>query len=243
MSMTIYNPGATGSVVKELLADWTVLTEKEIESTTTEGQCPEQKDGKSSEGQCPEKKDGESSEGSQNKDGFVFLKDALGRKFKLPFYKVEKFEGIHRLLNAAFAGVDVLGPHVCDGHFYLEDSDGYQLVPELWDDLIRPGMNITMTMWQMDKVPSPKSSILPGRPAQPINLEDPSQLGQSLGKHPAFAGFQFGKPHRPAKRVPKDKNKPAQVATGSRPWDEVGWEQWNGDWGEDQISKEQGNML
>lgn len=77
--MAIYDPGATGSVVKELLADWTVLTEKEIESTTADRQCPEQKEG-------------ESSGGSETKDTFVFLKDAVGRKFKLPFYKVEKFE-------------------------------------------------------------------------------------------------------------------------------------------------------
>ncbi|KAL6353620.1 hypothetical protein LRP88_14118 [Fusarium phalaenopsidis] len=77
--MAIYEPGAAASVVKELLADWTALTEKEIESTTGDGQRPEPKEA-------------DTSEGSQNKDAFVFLKDAVGRKFKLPFYQVEKFE-------------------------------------------------------------------------------------------------------------------------------------------------------
>ena len=77
--MAIYEPGAAASVVKELLADWTVLTEKEIESTTGDEQRPEQKEA-------------DTSEGSQYKDAFIFFKDVLGRKFKLPFYQVENSE-------------------------------------------------------------------------------------------------------------------------------------------------------
>jgi hypothetical protein len=47
-----------------------------------------------------------------------------------------------RLINAVFANVDVLGPHVHEGCFDLIDSDGYILVPEIWDDLIRPGITL-----------------------------------------------------------------------------------------------------
>lgn len=79
MSMAIYDPGAASSVVKELLADWTVLTEKEIESTTGDRQFPEEKKVKPSEG-------------SRKKDAFILFKDAVSRKFKFPFYQVEKYE-------------------------------------------------------------------------------------------------------------------------------------------------------
>ncbi|KAH7274948.1 hypothetical protein B0J15DRAFT_473864 [Fusarium solani] len=210
MGMAIYEPGAAASVVKELLADWTVLTEKEIESTTGDGQCPEQKEA-------------DTSERSQNKDAFIFLKDAVGRKFKLPFYQVEKFEGMKRLINAVFANVDVLGPHVHEGCFDLIDSDGYILVPEIWDDLIQPGMNITMTMWPMDKIPPPGiPRPRPLRPTQPANLEESSQLRQPGN---AFDGFMSGKMPRSAKKVHKDYNQPPQVATRTRPSDELEGEQ------------------
>lgn len=137
---------------------------------------------------------------------------------------------MHRLLNAVFANVDILGPHVRDGRFYLEDSDGYQLVPELWDDLIRPGMDITMAMWSMDKLPPPKSSILPGGPPQPTNPEEPSQRRKPL-TDTQFQEFLFGKP---AKKVHKDKNQPPQAPTRSRLWNDMDGEQpWYGNWRED----------
>ncbi|RSL49419.1 hypothetical protein CEP54_012448 [Fusarium duplospermum] len=144
--MAIYDPGAATSVVKELLADWTVLTVKEIESTTGDKPCPEQKEASASEE-------------SQNMDEFISFTDALSRKFKFPFYKVEKFEGLKSLIDAAFVQVDVLRSDVQEGHFDLIGPDDIVMLPEVWDDLIRPGMNITMTMWPMDTLPRPHKPI------------------------------------------------------------------------------------
>ncbi|RSL82859.1 hypothetical protein CEP51_004873 [Fusarium floridanum] len=165
--MAIYDPGAATSVVKELLADWTVLTVKEIESTA--GERP-----------SPEEKDASASEEPQNKDEFISFTDALSRKFKFPFYKVEKFEGLKKLIDAAFVQVDVLGSHVEEGHFDLIGPDDIVMLPEIWDDLIQPGMNITMTMWPMDTLLRPhKPGTQPTKPTRPKTPEQSSEPKRS----------------------------------------------------------------
>ena len=131
-----------------------------------------------------------------------------------------------RLINALFAKVDALGPHVHAGHFDLVDSDGYFMAPELWDDLIRPGMDITMTMWQVENQPSlQKPSTLPVRPTQPVNPEGLSQLRQLLKKGGPSDELMPGKRPRPAKRVHKDYNQPPQIATRRRGLNEPEGEQ------------------
>ncbi|KAH6894640.1 hypothetical protein B0T10DRAFT_258214 [Thelonectria olida] len=150
MKMAIYEPGAASSLVKELIADWTLLTEKEIESITSDEQSSKEKEAQVS---AESKKD----------DRFIQFKDAVGRKFKFPFHRVKTWEGMKTLITSAFVQVDVLGPHVLEGHYDLVAPEGDIILPEIWEDIIEPDMAVTMTMWPMDKLPpvGPKPLQLP----------------------------------------------------------------------------------
>ncbi|KAH8683992.1 hypothetical protein BGZ61DRAFT_549741, partial [Ilyonectria robusta] len=79
MQIALYNPGAASSLVKELLADWTVLTEKEIESVTSDSQSSEQEEAKTS------------NESEKTKE-FIYFEDAVGRRYTFPFYRVKSYQ-------------------------------------------------------------------------------------------------------------------------------------------------------
>ncbi|KAF5009913.1 hypothetical protein FDECE_3898 [Fusarium decemcellulare] len=75
------------------------------------------------------------------------------------------------LVKQAFMQVDVLGPHVMEGHYDLIGEDGRIILPSIWGDIVEPETNISMTMWPMDKLPPaprPPAPRLPQpRPPQP----------------------------------------------------------------------------
>ena len=70
------------------------------------------------------------------------------------------------LIKQAFAHVDVIGPHVQEGHYDLMGPDGEIILPIIWDTTIQPGWQITMRMWPMDKHPlqSGQAGMPPGLP-------------------------------------------------------------------------------
>ncbi|KAM5378828.1 hypothetical protein ACJZ2D_004301 [Fusarium nematophilum] len=80
------------------------------------------------------------------------LKEAKKLLDKLPIRF--KDAGMEDLIKQAFAQVDVLGPHVMDGHYDLWGPDGEIILPAVWEKVIRPGWSISMTMWPMDNLPS-----------------------------------------------------------------------------------------
>ncbi|RSL70421.1 hypothetical protein CEP53_001896 [Fusarium sp. AF-6] len=82
------------------------------------------------------------------------FKDAVGRKFSLPWHLCNTWQGMEGLIKQAFHDVEVLGPHVEDGHYDLIGPDGEIILPSVWDRVVQPGMMVTMNMWPMDK-PSP----------------------------------------------------------------------------------------
>lgn len=71
------------------------------------------------------------------------------------------------LIKQAFLQVDVLGPHVQEGHYDLIGPDGEIILPSVWEKVVQPDWAITMTMWPMDKLPPigpkiPRHGIPPG---------------------------------------------------------------------------------
>jgi hypothetical protein len=72
-------------------------------------------------------------------------------------------QGMEDLIKQAFMQVDVLGPHVMEGHYDLIGPDGEIILPSVWEKVVQPDWAITMTMWPMDKMP-PLHSKMPGGP-------------------------------------------------------------------------------
>ncbi|KAI1757591.1 hypothetical protein F4782DRAFT_135191 [Xylaria castorea] len=94
----------------------------------------------------------------------IHFKDAVGRKFMIPFNQGYTWQGMQELIEAAFLHVDVLGPEVRAGHYDLIGPDGMIILPSTWEEIIQPGWNISMHMWP----------IAPFGPPQPPELAMPA---------------------------------------------------------------------
>ena len=57
------------------------------------------------------------------------------------------------LIRQAFLHVDIIGPHVAEGHYDLIGPNQEIILPGVWETVIEPDWTITMHMWPM---PEPK---------------------------------------------------------------------------------------
>ncbi|PQE29184.1 kinetoplast-associated KAP protein [Rutstroemia sp. NJR-2017a BBW] len=87
----------------------------------------------------------------------IKFKDAVGRKFTFPFELVKTWDGMERLIKDAFLHVEIIGPHVEEGHYDLIGPEGEIILPRIWDLVIQPGWIISMHMW-----PPPGPKLPPG---------------------------------------------------------------------------------
>ena len=53
------------------------------------------------------------------------------------------------LIRQAFLHVDVIGPHVAEGHYDLIGPNNEIILPGVWETVIEPDWTITMHMWPM----------------------------------------------------------------------------------------------
>jgi hypothetical protein len=56
----------------------------------------------------------------------IKFKDAVGRKFSFPWELCKTWKGMEELIKQAFLHVDIIGPHVFDGHYDLVSSLRYK---------------------------------------------------------------------------------------------------------------------
>jgi hypothetical protein len=66
------------------------------------------------------------------------------------------------LIRQAFLHVEVIGPHVAEGHYDLIGPNGEIILPQVWATMIEPDWAITMHMW-----PIPERRP-PGHPGGPM---------------------------------------------------------------------------
>lgn len=57
------------------------------------------------------------------------------------------------LIRQAFLHVEVIGPHVAEGHYDLVGPNGEIILPQVWETMIEPDWVITMHMWPMPEPP------------------------------------------------------------------------------------------
>ncbi|KAL6812345.1 hypothetical protein J3E69DRAFT_376180 [Trichoderma sp. SZMC 28015] len=105
--------------------------------------------------------------------------DAVGRRFKFPVHLCYTWQEMEDLIKQAFSQVDILGPRVQAGHYDLTGPDGKIILPSLWEETVEPGLNITMTMWPLDKAPlaglGPKKSEQPHEEEGNREKDNPSE--------------------------------------------------------------------
>lgn len=75
------------------------------------------------------------------------------------------------LIKQAFLHVDVIGPHVHEGHYDLVGPEGEIILPQIWETMIKPDWSITMHMWPMPEPPEkPADAPPPPLPPPPIDM-------------------------------------------------------------------------
>ncbi|KAK2046785.1 hypothetical protein LZ31DRAFT_438103, partial [Colletotrichum somersetense] len=63
-------------------------------------------------------------DGAEKIDTSIRFKDAVGRKFRFPYELVKTWSGMEELIKQVFVHVDVIGPHVQEGHYDLISPEG-----------------------------------------------------------------------------------------------------------------------
>src|SRR4051812_13728189 len=71
-------------------------------------------------------------------------------------YNANFIQGMEELIKQAFLHVEVIGPHVPQGHYDLVGPDGEIILPQVWETMVQPDWAITMHMWPMPEPPPPE---------------------------------------------------------------------------------------
>ncbi|KAL9115743.1 MAG: hypothetical protein Q9227_000111 [Pyrenula ochraceoflavens] len=70
-------------------------------------------------------------------------------------------DGMEELIQQAFLHVEVIGPHIANGHYDLLGPNGEIILPQVWETVVEPGWVVTMHAWPMPEKPeSPKPVII-----------------------------------------------------------------------------------
>ncbi|KAJ8064161.1 hypothetical protein OCU04_006513 [Sclerotinia nivalis] len=145
----------------------------------------------------------------------IKFKDAVGRKYTFPFHLVSTWAGMEEIVKQAFLHVDVLGPHVNEGHYDLVGPEDEIILPQVWESVVEPGWSVSMHMWPLPEPEQPRwKAWAPGPPYPP----PPPPQGRRAGfpPPPPPPGFTEIKPGVPMHEfVPKPKK--------SAPAGDLGW--------------------
>ena len=106
---------------------------------------------------------------------------------------------MEELIKQAFLHVDIIGPHVHQGHYDLVGPDGEIILPQVWETMIQPDWNITMHMWPMPEPPPPEP------PKEALPPPPPLDHQHFMATHP-HAGMQRPKMVKPGKSSRKKDN-------------------------------------
>jgi hypothetical protein len=105
---------------------------------------------------------------------------------------------MEELIRQAFLHIEVIGPHVAEGHYDLVGPNGDIILPQVWETVIEPDWTITMHMWP-----------IPEKPKSP----DPAE-GGTVPEGQATAETAPGSADSAAIVAPDDSKKKSEPAAG-----------------------------
>jgi hypothetical protein len=76
---------------------------------------------------------------------------------------------MENLITQAFLHVEIIGPHVAQGHYDLVGPHGEIVLPQVWDEMVEPDWAVTMHMWPMPELPKPRGPP----PPPPLGFSGP----------------------------------------------------------------------
>jgi hypothetical protein len=78
------------------------------------------------------------------------------------------------LIKQAFLHIEVIGPHVAEGHYDLVGPNGDIILPQVWETVVEPDWTITMHMWPIPEKPKEPEPSAKEEAAPPPAKPDPS---------------------------------------------------------------------
>ncbi|KAK1986193.1 hypothetical protein LZ30DRAFT_685580 [Colletotrichum cereale] len=133
-------------------------------------------------------------------DNSIKFKDALGRKFRFPYEMAKNWSDMEDLIKQAFIHIDVIGPHVQEGHYDLISPEGDIILPATWRHFVQPGWAVEMRMWPMDRPaearpalrPFPPGMIPPGGLPGGVGTAPPKMERRNIGQGPLLSYLNGG---------------------------------------------------
>jgi hypothetical protein len=107
------------------------------------------------------------------------------------------------VVQQAFAHIDVIGPHVVEGHYDLVGPNGEIILPSMWEQLVEPGWSVTMHMWP---IAAPKPPPVRGQGHKMTHADAP----------PGATVYPGNREKDSARRRTVPVNEPDPVASDSR---------------------------
>lgn len=89
---------------------------------------------------------------------------------------------MEELIRQAFLHIEVIGPHVAEGHYDLIGPNGDIILPQVWETVIEPDWTVTMHMWPIPE--KPKTPEPPPPPDPPVS-EEPAVVDVPAGPEEA----------------------------------------------------------
>lgn len=77
------------------------------------------------------------------------------------------------LIKQAFLHIEVIGPHVAEGHYDLVGPNGDIILPQVWETVVEPDWTITMHMWPIPEKPAEPEPAAAAPPAEPAPATAP----------------------------------------------------------------------
>jgi hypothetical protein len=109
---------------------------------------------------------------------------------------------MEELIRQAFLHVEVIGPHVAEGHYDLVGPNGDIILPQVWETVIEPDWTITMHMWPIPEKPKDSEPPAPTSVPEDENaiiaiVEDPKKRPDGAGMLSVFIllGRSFSLPY------------------------------------------------
>jgi hypothetical protein len=88
---------------------------------------------------------------------------------------------VEELIRSAFLHVEVIGPHVAEGHYDLVGPNGEIILPPIWETVVEPDWTITMHMWPMPEPPAEPDPPPPDDPPE-LRIIIPKTVGEKRPK-------------------------------------------------------------
>ena len=90
----------------------------------------------------------------------VHFTDAVGRKYNIPLEQCQSWDSMNELIIREFAHIEALTKPVSQGRFDLQADDGSIILPQFWNSVVKPGIEVNMLLWALQE-PAPILEALP----------------------------------------------------------------------------------